>query len=433
MATITKVETLPKLEKMKRVAAYARVSTDKDTMLLSLSNQVSYYSDLIQSTEGWEFAGVYADEAKTGTKDTRQEFNRLVQDALGGKIDMIITKSISRFARNTATLLQTTRALKAVGVDVYFQSENLHSISSEGEMMLTLIASVAQEESRQVSENMKWRIKKDFQDGIIWGGKDCYGYRLVNKKFIVVPEQAEVVKMVFQWYTEGHGMLVIAKELNNMGITTLYGKKWSTSAISKMLSCINYTGDLILQSTYRENHLTKKKIRNHGELPRYYVENDHEPIISREMFDEVTSLRKERHEYYKAPAYCLKNYPFTGRMFCGKCGAKYKHRVVSGKPIWSCDTYNSFGKAECQSKQIPETALYKAINAELGYDDFNAADFKKRVASLTVHDGNVVTLHFRDGSEKDIVWKDRSRRESWTPEMKEQARQRALAQWGGRK
>lgn len=433
MATITKIETLPKLEKLKRVAAYARVSTDKDTMLLSLSNQVSYYSDLIQSTEGWEFAGVYADEAKTGTKDTRQEFNRLVQDALGGKIDMIITKSISRFARNTATLLQTTRALKAVGVDVYFQSENLHSLSSEGEMMLTLIASVAQEESRQVSENMKWRIKKDFQEGITWGGKDCYGYKIVNKKLVVVPEQAEVVKMIFQWYIEGCGMLVIAKELNKMGIPTMYGLKWNHGAISGILSCITYTGDLILQSTYSENHLTKRKMINHGEMPMYYVENDHKPIISREIFDEVTRIRKEKHAYYKTPVNAQKNYPFTGIIFCDKCGARYKHKMNSGKAIWLCNTFNSLGKAECPSKQIPEDALYEAINAEMGYSEFNAADFKKRVASMTAHDGNVVTLHFRDGSSKDIVWKDRSRRDSWTPEMKERARQRALAQRGGKK
>ena len=208
MAKVTMIATLPKLERKKRVAAYARVSSDKDTMLHSLSAQISYYSRLIQSTDGWEFAGVYADEGITGTKETRDEFNRIVEDAKAGKIDLIITKSISRFARNTVTLLQTARDLKLIGVDIFFEEQNLHSMSNEGEMILTLLASVAQEESRQVSENQKWRIKKDFEQGIVWGGgSGCLGYRIIKRKFVVVPEEAETVKEVYRLYISGMGML----------------------------------------------------------------------------------------------------------------------------------------------------------------------------------------------------------------------------------
>lgn len=160
---ITKISTLPQLDRKKRVAAYARVSTGKDAMLHSLSAQVSYYNNLIQNNNEWEFAGIYADEAMSGTKDNREEFNRMVDDCKAGKIDLIITKAISRFARNTATLLSTIRELSSVGVDVFFEEQNLHSISGDGEMILTLLASCAQEEARSASENVKWRVKKDFK------------------------------------------------------------------------------------------------------------------------------------------------------------------------------------------------------------------------------------------------------------------------------
>ena len=162
---ITRIEKLPSIPRLLRVAAYARVSSEKDSMLHSLYQQVSFYSELIQSHEGWEYAGVYADEAKTGTKDSREDFQRLLDDCRAGKIDAVITKSISRFARNTVTLLETVRELKALGIDVYFEEQNIHTLSAEGELMLTILASYAQEESRSVSENQKWRVRKAFENG----------------------------------------------------------------------------------------------------------------------------------------------------------------------------------------------------------------------------------------------------------------------------
>ena len=169
-------------------------------MLHSLATQVSYYKKLIQENGEWEFAGIYADEALTGTKDSRAEFQLLIEDCRAGKIDMVITKSISRFARNTVTLLQTVRELQAINVDVFFEEQHIHSNSGEGEMILTFLATFAQEESRSVSENMKWRIKKDFEQGIMWGGKPCLGYRLENKRLILVPEEAKIVQLIFQLY-----------------------------------------------------------------------------------------------------------------------------------------------------------------------------------------------------------------------------------------
>ena len=192
--TVTKLNALPNLARKTKVAAYARVSDGKDAMLHSLATQINYYKKLIQDNNEWEFIGVYADEAKTGTKDSRAEFQLLLADCRAGKIDLIITKSISRFARNTVTLLKTIRDLKAINVDVFFEEQNIHSISGEGEMILTFLATFAQEESRSASENMKWRIKKDFEKGIMRGGKDCLGYKLENKRLILIPEEAELVK-----------------------------------------------------------------------------------------------------------------------------------------------------------------------------------------------------------------------------------------------
>src|SRR5690606_14314063 len=175
------------------------------------------YKNMIKNNPEWEFIGVYSDEALTGTKDSRAEFQQLLQDCRDGKIDMVITKSISRFARNTVTLLETVRELKAINVDVFFEEQNIHSNSGEGEMILTFLATFAQEESRSVSENMKWRIKKDFEQGIPWGGKDSYGYKLENRNLVLVPEEAEIVRLIYKLYLEGYGDMQIGKILNEIG------------------------------------------------------------------------------------------------------------------------------------------------------------------------------------------------------------------------
>ena len=210
---ITIVSKPPKLERKKRVAAYARVSSGKDAMLHSLSAQVSYYSDLIQNHGDWLYTGVYSDEAKTGTKDSRAGFQNLVADCRAGKIDMVITKSISRFARNTVTLLQTVREFKALGVDIYFEEQNIHTISGDGELMMTILASYAQEESRSASENQKWRIKRSFESGIPWD-RTLMGYRMENEHYVIVPREAEIVRRIYNEYLSGSGYQLIAKRLN---------------------------------------------------------------------------------------------------------------------------------------------------------------------------------------------------------------------------
>ena len=265
---ITIVSKPPKLERKKRVAAYARVSNGKDAMLHSLSAQVSYYSNLIQNHGDWLYVGVYSDEAKTGTKDSRAGFQSLIADCRAGKIDMVITKSISRFARNTVTLLQTVREFKALGVDIYFEEQNIHTMSGDGELMMTILASYVQEESRSASENQKWRVKRNFEAGIPWD-RTLLGYRMENDHYVIVPKEAEIVRRIYNEYLSGNGYNSIAKTLNDEGVPSRFGGKWNQSSISRVLSNYTYTGNLLLQKTFRENHITKRKINNMGELPKY--------------------------------------------------------------------------------------------------------------------------------------------------------------------
>ena len=280
---VTKVAQIPKLQHKKRVAAYARVSSGKDAMLHSLSAQVSYYNDRIQKEDTWEFAGVYSDEAITGTKEERPGFQQMLEDCRNRKIDMILTKSISRFARNTVTLLETVRMLKALEVDVFFEEQNIHTMSADGELMLTILASYAQEESRSASENQKWRIKKNFEEGMPWNGR-MLGYRMRDGQYYIIPDEAELVRRIYREYLGGWGPNRIAAGLNEDGIpTTMHGSIWHPQTIAKILRNYCYTGNLLLQTTYCENHITKRMLKNTGQRPRHLAEETHEAIIPMEQ------------------------------------------------------------------------------------------------------------------------------------------------------
>lgn len=417
---ITKLSALPRLDRKKRVAAYARVSTGKDAMLHSLSAQVSYYNSMIQSKPECEFAGIYADEAISGTKDNREEFNRMVDDCKAGKIDLIITKAISRFARNTATLLSTIRELSSIGVDVFFEEQNLHSMSGDGEMILTLLASCAQEEARSVSENIKWRVRKDFKEGIIWGGNSCYGYKLKDRKFTMVPEEAEVVKRIFAMYIGGMGANAIAKRLDEEGIKPLEAEHWNTGTIMRMIGDRCYVGDLILQKTYRENYMTKIKRTNNGELDKYYVENDHEPIIDVETFEKAQEVKRKRYEKFKPRDNSKIRYPLSGMIVCGECGSRFGHKVTAYRNSWICRTYDRKGKEACHSKKVPEYAMDEAVEAIVGgYSNIRAVDY------IEVFNGNRLVFHLKDKTEKEFIWTERSRSESWNDDMKQKAKARS--------
>ena len=423
--TITVVPKPTKLEQKKKVAAYARVSSGKDAMLHSLSAQVSYYSNLIQNHDDWLYVGVYADEAKTGTKDSRDDFQRLIADCRVGKVDMVLTKSISRFARNTVTLLQTVREFKALGVDIYFEEQNIHTMSGDGELMITILASYAQEESRSASENQKWRIRKNFEEGMPWNGT-MLGYSYEKGKYIVVPDEAALVKLIFEYYLDGLGYNAVAKRLNAEGYKTRNGKPWYHSTIMKILRNYTYTGNLLLQKTYRENHITKKTLVNRGELPMYHAENTHEAIISQETFDAVQSEIARRANRFKKSNMHKATYPFSGKLICSVCGKNYRRKVTHTGPVWICSTYNALGKAACASKQIPEDLLMNITAEALGIDNFNERTFADNMACIRVCTENTLIYQFKDGSNVTMQWRDRSRRQSWTDEMKAAARQKAL-------
>ena len=407
--------------KLTRVAAYARVSSGKDAMLHSLSAQVSYYNELIQRHPGWVFCGIYADEALTGTKADRENFTRLLQDCKAGKVDMVITKSISRFARNTVTLLETVRELKLIGVDVYFEEQNIHSISADGALLRSILASYAQEESLSASENQKWRIKRNFENGMPWNGT-LLGYRYENGKYIIVSEEAETVRLIFDSYLSGMGITAIMKMLNEKGILSRNGNAWCKSSVMRVLRNYAYTGNLLLQQTYRENHLTKRTLQNNGEFPKYHITGSHEPIIPLRQFNAVQEEIRRRAEKHTHPGVKQKTYPFTGMVVCGGCGKHYRRKITKAGPVWICSTFNTMGKAYCPSKQIPESTLISITEEVLGSTD----TLYDKITAIRAEKDNTLVFCFKDGSETVNRWINRSRAESWTEEMKESARQKAL-------
>lgn len=411
--TVQKIKFPPMPPKLKRVAAYARVSSGKDAMLHSLAAQVEYYSNFIRRHPGWEYVGVYADEAKTGTKDSREQFQQLLTDCKAGKIDLIITKSISRMARNTVTLLETVRELKTMGITVYFEEQNIDTGTDDGELMLSILASYAQEESLSASENQKWRVRQNFENGQPWRGF-MLGYRYKDGQYIVVPEEAEIVRSIYADFLDGKGVTAIMKRLNKEGILTQQGYTWHKSAITRILKNYTYTGNLLLQTKFRENHLTKRTLVNRGQLPQYHATDTHEAIIDIGTYNAVQLEMYRRAQKFGKPQFSGK-YPFSGMITCAECGKHYRRKVTATGPVWVCSTYNTYGKAVCPSKAIPESTLLE-ITAEVSSTG--------EITAVTAHNDNTLEITLADGTVTVKRWKDRSRAASWTPEMRAAAGQK---------
>ena len=418
---IRKVKPAAAMPRLERVAAYCRVSSGKDAMLHSLSAQVSHYSELIQRRSGWAYAGVYADEALTGTKDDRPEFQRLLADCRAGKIDRVLTKSVSRFARNTVTLLETVRELKELGVAVYFEEQNIDSLSGDGELMLTILASFAQEESKSVSDNCKWRIRKDFSEGKPMNLPLLYGYRREKGRIVIDEREAEIVRFIFRSCLNGMGKGRITEELREQGVPCRLGGEWQTETVGGILKNEKYTGDALLQKTYIENHLTKRKCFNRGELPQYYAESTHPAIIDHEMYEKVQVLIAERREKTNVQKDVTARYPFSGLIVCGCCGAHYHRRTNPTRITWQCVTYLRRGKKHCAAKQIPEETLRSLTREALGVPEITEENIRA-LAEIQIPCPNHILFVFKDGHETERVWQDRSRAESWTDEMREKAR-----------
>ena len=411
---VQKVKFPPRQPKQKRVAAYARVSSGKDAMLHSLAAQVEYYSNFIRHHPGWEYVGVYADEAKTGTKDSREQFQQLLTDCKAGKIDHILTKSISRMARNTVTLLETVRELKSMGITVYFEEQNIDTGTDDGEMMLSILASYAQEESLSASENQKWRVRQNFENGQPWRGF-MLGYRYKDGQYIVVPEEAEIVRSIYADFLDGKGVTAIMKRLNKEGILTQQGFTWHKSGITRVLKNYTYTGNLLLQTKYRENHLTKRTLVNHGQLPQYHATDTHEPIIDIGTYNSVQLEMYRRAQKYGKQQSSQK-YPFSGMITCAGCGKHYRRKVTAAGPVWICSTYNTHGKAACPSKAIPESTLMEIAATVSATGEITA---------VTAHNDNTLEFTLADGTVTVKQWQDRSRAASWTAEMRATAREKS--------
>ncbi len=366
-------------QKILRVAAYCRVSTLLEQQESSFEAQKSYYTEMIRANPNWKIAGIYADDGISGTDmRKRDEFNRLLQDCEAGKVDLVLTKSISHFARNTADLLNTIRLLRAKEIAVYFEKEHINTLDNTGEMLVTILGSQAQEESRNLSENTRWGIARRFESGtLIVNHNKFMGYtKNEDGELVIVPEEAGVVRLIFRLYLEGMSISGICRHLESEGILTVTGrKKWNEGTVNKMLSNEKYTGDALLQKTYTADFLTKKRLKNNGEVRQYYIRDDHDAIIPREIFYAVQQEKKRRAERHKPAAtrrakekkkgYSSK-YILSNLLSCGECGQPYRRltwtRNGEKRIVWRCASRAEHGTKYCQhSATLDEEPLQRAV------------------------------------------------------------------------
>lgn len=351
-------------QKKRRVAGYARVSTDHDEQLTSYEAQVEYYTHYIKGRSDWEFAGIYTDEGISGTNTKHREgFKRMIADALAGKIDLIITKSVSRFARNTVDSLTTVRKLKDKGIEIYFEKENIWTLDAKGELLITIMSSLAQEESRSISENVTWGHRKRFADGkVSLAFSHFLGYdKGPDGNLVVNKEQAKIVKLIYRLYLSGYTYHSIAKELTERKIPTPAGCKiWRANTIRSILMNEKYKGDALLQKKITVDFLTKETKKNEGEVPQYYVEHNHEAIISPQVFDwiqeEIKRRRKGGKRYSGVSI-------FSSKIKCGQCGSWYGAKVWHSndkyrRTIYQC---NDRFKSHCKTPHLTEEEIKEAF------------------------------------------------------------------------
>lgn len=364
------------LTKRLRVAAYCRVSTDSEDQLNSYKSQVQYYTDLIKANSEWSLADIYADEAITGTQVTkREDFQRLINDCMNGDIDLIVTKSISRFARNTLDTLKYVRMLKEKGIAVFFEEENINTLTMDGELLLVILSSVAQQEVENISANVKKGLKMKMQRGELVGFQGClgYDYHPEDKSISINEEEAEIVKYIFNRYIEGAGGSVIAQELQNLGYKTKRGSKtWAETTVIGIIKNEKYKGDILMGKTFTLDPISKRRLDNFGEEDQFYIRDHHEAIISDEVFDAAQEILKRRAKPRRLGTdgkreKFSRKYAFSCMIECGYCGSTLTRRTWhSGsqynKIIWQCVTATKKGKKFCpDSKGIAEEIIEQAF------------------------------------------------------------------------
>lgn len=348
----------------KRVCAYARVSTEEDEQLDSLNNQTTYYHDLISQNDEWEYAGIYSDSGISGFKESRPGFQKMIADARAGKIDLIIVKSVSRFARNTETVLKFSRELKSMGIGIFFELQNINTLSSEGELMLTIIAAFAQAESESASENAKLMFRRKFEAGDYHLPiEKIYGYTTDDEGNVVIDEEAaKVIRLIFDLAEKGIWPSKIKAYLNKNNIPTPKGYAWADGSVDRILNYRDYTGDRILQKTYLDNYRVRHK--NKGEAKQWIIKNNHPAIISVEQFDRVHAVIEERRRQLnnKEPIntdvpYSRSTYPLSKMMHCPYCGKYLIHRWENGRrrEVWVCRTTQKVGTSACKGIRLPNS------------------------------------------------------------------------------
>lgn len=404
---------------IKKVCAYCRVSTDSEEQQTSYNSQIKHYSEQIKSNPEWEFVGIYADEGISGTQvKKRTEFMRMIDDALNGKIDIIIAKSISRFARNTLDTLKYVRLLREHNVDVYFEKENIHTLELDSEMFLTLYSAFAQAESESTSLNVKMGMRAKMKRGEMNGIARIFGYvwNKETKELEINEEQAKIVREVFNLYVNGKGTQTIARILNNKGILTYTGKRWTNSRVRNMIINEKYVGDFIGQKWYIENPISHRAVQNLGEKEKYYVKDHHIPIITREVWDKAQEIYKKRSAKVipngsKHATNYSKRYPFSSKITCGFCGTTYVRRHGSTKKdgitpyYWMCyqrvydkkdckdsryiredvledifiELYNNIIKNKHKTKELLLNTIKNVVNDNDYQKDFNELEQEKKI------------------------------------------------------
>lgn len=383
-----------------RKCGYARVSSQAEEQEHSLVFQTYYYKSYIESDTKAEFVGIYADMKSGENTRRRPQFKQMIQACKRGEIDYIITKSISRFARSLVETLQIVRELREIGVGIYFEKEQIDTLKSTSDFMLSIYSTVAEGELTSMSEQVKWAARRRFADGSVESNSNIYGFTLVNKILTPVPHEAIIVKEMFERYASGEGAEKIAKNLNARGVKTKIGAAfWQGKDIVRVISNEKHCGCALLQKTYHEGFKSKK---NNGELPQYFVENNHEAIVSRELFDRVQARIEDRKRKVKQVP--VKRSPFSGKIRCTKCGKGYLHRKNNRntpyeKWIWSCQTYIHRGREFCGGHNIREKDFLRlflsAYNEAANFKPHDVKNLDEAIKDLLAQERELIALKAR--------------------------------------
>lgn len=413
----------PLINQRKRVAAYARVSMETDRLQHSLSAQISYYSEFIQNNPEWEFKGVFSDNGISGTSTSKRPgFTEMLEECDKGNIDIILTKSIKRFARNTVDLLEVVRHLKSKGIEVRFENERINSMSGDGELMLTILASFAQEESRSISDNVKWGIRKRFEKGLPVTKSPIFGYSWVGDTLEIVEEEAQVVKRIYEAYLAGKSRLQIGKMLEADGIKTRLGNSWRDSNIKHVLTNITYTGNLLFQKEFVVDPISKQRKLNKGELPQYFVEDTHEAIIPKEMFDAVQAELERRKLAGAIGNPAIPTTELTGKIHCPYCGKNFQRTTLNWKSgkvhYWSCANRKAGRPWSCGTGDVNERIIHSIICEALELEHYDARAFADKVDHIDVIKKETFIFYLKDGFVKEVPYRKVDRREYFTDEVK---------------